>query len=367
MTFASRGGRVATLRPAVVFKGVLLPAGESHLMPNTPTVYVTRKIPEVGLDRLREQHEVVVWDGILPPETDHIKSRLASLDADGLVCLVSDEIDADVLDASSDLSVVSTFSVGYDHIDVAAAADRGIAVGHTPGVLTETTADLTWALLLACARRTVESHAYVEADEWQAWGPRLLTGPDVHDATLGIVGLGKIGTAVARRGSGFGMDVLYTGPNRKPDHEAALAEAGVDATFVDREELLADSDFVSLHVPLTEGTRGFIGTDELQRMRDEASLINTSRGGGIDTDALDTALERGWIARAGLDVTDPEPLPGDHPLLRHAPERLVVTPHIGSASVGTRNRIAEMAAANVEAGIDGRDLPNSALRDAGLE
>jgi len=282
-------------------------------------------------------------------------------------CLVSDEIDADVLDASSDLSVVSTFSVGYDHIDVAAAADRGIAVGHTPGVLTETTADLTWALLLACARRTVESHAYVEADEWEAWGPRLLTGPDVHDATLGIVGLGKIGTAVARRGSGFGTDVLYTGPNRKPDHEAELAEAGVDATFVDREELLADSDFVSLHVPLTEGTRGFIGTDELQRMRDEAILINTSRGGVIDTDALDTALERGWIARAGLDVTDPEPLPGDHPLLRHAPERLVVTPHIGSASVGTRNRIAEMAAANVEAGIDGRDLPNSVLRDAGLE
>jgi glyoxylate reductase len=262
---------------------------------------------------------------------------------------------------------VSTFSVGYDHVDVAAAADRGIAVGHTPGVLTETTADLAWALLLTCARRTVEGHAYVDADEWEVWGPTLLTGADVHDATLGIVGLGKIGTAVAERSAGFGMEVLYTGPTRKPDHEADLAEVGVDATFVDRGELLARSDVVSLHVPLTEDTAGYIGEDELRRMDDDAILLNTSRGGVVDTDALDAALDRGWIARAGLDVTDPEPLPADHPLLRHAPERLVVTPHIGSATVGTRGRMAEMAAANVEAGIEGRDLPHSALRDAGVE
>jgi glyoxylate reductase len=163
------------------------------------------------------------------------------------------------------------------------------------------------------------------------------------------------------------VDVLYTGPDRKPDREAELAEVGVDATYVDREALLADSDAVSLHVPLTEATQGWIGEDELRLMGEEAILLNTSRGGVVDTDALDTALERGWIGRAGLDVTDPEPLPADHSLLRHAPERLVVTPHIGSASVGTRDRMAEMAAANVEAGIEGRDLPNSALRDAGLE
>lgn len=336
-------------------------------MSETPTVYVTRKLPEVGLDRLRERYEVVVWEETLPPSKSHIREQLSALDAEGLVCLLSDDVDADVLDASPDLSVVSTFSVGYDHIDVAAAAEREVAVGHTPGVLTKTTADLAWALLLSCARRTVEGHDYVEADEWEAWGPTLLTGADVHDATLGIVGLGKIGTAVARRGAGFGMDVLYTGRSRKPDREAELAEAGVDATFVDREELLADSDFVSLHVPLVADTRGYIGADELRRMSDDAILVNTSRGAVVDTDALDTALERGWISRAGLDVTDPEPLPADHPILRHAPERLVVTPHVGSASVGTRNEMSEMTAANVEAGIEGQELPHSALRDAGLE
>jgi glyoxylate reductase len=336
-------------------------------MADTPTVYVTREIPEVGLDALREQYDVVVRKAKLPPEPEEIRAQLAEFDAEGLICLLSDKVDADVLDASPDLSVVSTFSVGYDHIDLAAATDRGIAVGHTPGVLTETTADLAWALLLSCARRTVEGHAYVEADEWEAWGPTLLTGANIHDTTLGIVGLGKIGTAVARRGAGFGMDVLYTGPNRKPDREAELAEVGVDATFVDRDEVVAGSDFLSLHVPLTDATEGLIGAEELRRMPEDAILINTSRGGVVDTDALDTALERGWISRAGLDVTDPEPLPADHPILRHAPERLVVTPHIGSASVGTRNRMAEMTAANVEAGIDGSDLPNSALRDAGME
>jgi glyoxylate reductase len=332
-----------------------------------PTVYVTRRIPDAGLDRLRGRYEVEVWNDKLPPEKGHIEDRLASLDAEGLVCLLSDDVDGDVLDASPDLSVVSTFSVGYDHVDLAAAAEREIAVGHTPGVLTETTADLTWALLLSCARRTVEAHAYVEADEWEVWGPTLLTGTDIHGATLGIVGLGKIGTAVARRTAGFGMDVVYTGPNRKPDREAELEDVGVDATFVDRERLLTDSDVISLHVPLTRATAGYIGEAELRRMDDDAILLNTSRGGVVDTDALDTALERGWIGRAGLDVTDPEPLPADHPLLRHAPERLVVTPHIGSASVGTRNRMAEMAAANVAAGIEGRALPHSALRDAGLE
>ncbi|MFD1599519.1 2-hydroxyacid dehydrogenase [Halobellus rarus] len=336
-------------------------------MTDTPTVYVTRRIPEVGLERLRDRYEVVVWEGKLPPAKAHIASRLEELDAEGLVCLLSDTIDAEVLDGSPDLSVVSTFSVGYDHIDLEAAAERGIAVGHTPGVLTETTADLAWALLTACARRTVEGHAYVEADEWETWGPTLLTGPDIHDAALGIVGLGNIGTATARRAAGFDMDVRYSGRSRKPDREAELAEVGVDATYVEREELLAESDFVSLHVPLVEATEDLIGEEELQQMSENAVLINTSRGGVVDTDALDTALEREWIARAGLDVTDPEPLPGDHPILRHAPERLVVTPHIGSASIGTRNRMAEMAAACTIAGIEGEPVPHSALGDAGLE
>ncbi|WP_144901439.1 2-hydroxyacid dehydrogenase [Halobellus captivus] len=336
-------------------------------MTGTPTVYVTRTIPEIGLDRLRERYEVAVWDGKLPPTKEHIVSMLAELDAAGLVCLLSDEIDAEVLDASPDLSVVSTFSVGYDHVHLAAAAERGIAVGHTPGVLAETTADLAWALLLTCARRTVEGHAHVAADEWETWGPRLLTGPDVHDATLGIVGLGEIGTATAKRAAGFEMDVRYSGRSPKPEREAELAEFGLDATYVDRDELLAESDFVSLHVPLVEETEGLIGSAELQRMSEDAILINTSRGEVVDTDALDTALAAGQIGRAGLDVTDPEPLPADHPLFRHAPERLVVTPHIGSASTGTRNRMAEMVAACTEAGIEGEPLPHSAIRDAGME
>ncbi|MGQ4555936.1 NAD(P)-dependent oxidoreductase [Halobellus sp. GM3] len=336
-------------------------------MSETPIVYVTREIPEVGLERLRERYEVVVWDEKLPPEKSHIETRLAELDAEGLVCLLSDDIDADVLAASPDLEAVCTFSVGYDHIDLAAAAERGIAVGHTPGVLTETTADLAWALLMTCARRTVEGHDYVEAGEWGTWGPRLLTGPDVHGATLGVVGLGNIGTAVARRAAGFEMDVLYTARSRKPEREGELAEFGVDASYVERDDLLAESDFVSLHVPLTAETAGLIGEDELRRMPDEAVLVNTSRGEVVDTDALDSALDEGWITRAGLDVTDPEPLPADHPIMRHAPERLVVTPHVGSASIGTRNRMAEMIAENLTAGIDGEPLPNSALRDAGLE
>jgi len=336
-------------------------------MSTTPTVYVTREIPGSGVERLREQYEVVVWDGTLPPEKTHIESKLRELDAEALVCMVSDEIDADVLDASPDLAVVSAFSVGYDHIDVEAAAERDIAVGHTPGVLTETTADLAWALLMAAARRTVEAHEYVAAGEWGAWDPALLMGADVHDATLGIVGLGSIGTATARRAAGFGMDVLYTGRNRKPEREDELAEVGVDATYVELDALLADSDFVSLHAPLLDETEGLIGEAELRQMSEDAVLVNTARGEIVDTDALDTALEEEWIGRAGLDVTDPEPLPADHDLMRHAPEKLVVTPHIGSSSIETRSRVAEMAAANVEAGIDGEDLPNSALRDAGLE
>ncbi|RLM57189.1 D-glycerate dehydrogenase [Halobellus sp. Atlit-31R] len=336
-------------------------------MAETPTVYVTREIPDAGVEQLREQYDVVVWDEKLPPEKSHVESRLRELDADGLLCMLSDEVDADVLDASPDLSVVSTFSVGYDHVDLEAAAERDIAVGHTPGVLTETTADLAWTLLMACARRTVEAHEYVEAGEWETWGPTLMMGADVHDATLGIVGLGSIGTATARRGAGFGMDVLYTGRQRKPEREAELEELGVEATYVELDELLAESDFVSLHVPLVEETEGLIGEAELQQMSEDAILVNTARGEVVDTDALDTALEEEWIARAGLDVTDPEPLPADHQLMRHAPEKLVVVPHIGSSSVATRSRIAEMAAANVEAGIEGEELPNSALGDAGLE
>jgi glyoxylate reductase len=336
-------------------------------MADDPTVYVTREIPEIGLENLREECTVNVWDGKLPPSKEHITETLADLEADALLCLLSDDTDGEVMDASPNLEVVSTFSVGYDHIDLQAAADRGLPVGHTPGVLTDTTADFAWALLMTAARRTVEGYEYVLDDEWETWGPRLLTGPDVSNATLGIIGLGNIGYGVAKRSAGFDMEVLYSDVQRWEEKEAELREQGVDITYAEQDEVLASSDFVSLHVPLMDATRHLISESELRTMREDAILVNNSRGPVIDTDALDTALEQGWIRAAALDVTDPEPMRADHPLLRHEPESLIVTPHIASASIQTRNKMAEMAAANVLAGVAGEPLPNSALEDAGIE
>jgi len=328
-----------------------------------PVVYVTREIPDVGLDRIGSETEMHVWDGKRPPGKDHIIEQLQKLGADGLLCLLTDETDAEVMDASPNLEVISTLSVGYDHVDIEAAIERDIAVGHTPGVLSDTTADFAWALLMTTARRTVEGSEYVLADEWETWGPKLLTGPDVSGATLGIVGLGSIGSTVARRTAGFDMEVLYTDSNRKQGVEERLAADGVDAQFVTKDELLKQSDFVTLHVPLTAQTRHFIGESELREMKESAVLVNTSRGPVVDGEALDRALEAGWIERAGLDVTEPEPLPGDHRLTRHVPERLVVTPHIASASIETRNEMARMAAENMLAGLSGEELPNSAVED----
>jgi Lactate dehydrogenase and related dehydrogenases len=328
-----------------------------------PVVYVTREIPEAGLELVEAETEMHLWDGKLPPEKDHIIERLKELEADGLLCLLTDETDGEVMDASPDLDVVSTFSVGYDHVDVDAAIERDLAVGHTPGVLSDTTADFAWAMLMTTARRTVEGSEYVLADEWETWGPKLLTGPDVSGATLGIVGLGNIGSVVAQRTAGFDMDVLYTDAEPQPDVEEDLAEYGVDAQFVSKDELLERSDFVTVHVPLMDATHHFISEDELRAMKDSAVLVNTSRGPVVDTEALDKALENDWIERAGLDVTDPEPLPGDHDITRHVPEKLVVTPHIASASIQTRDKMATMAAKNLLAGLRGEELPNSAVAD----
>jgi len=328
-----------------------------------PVVYVTREIPQAGLDLIEPETEMHVWDGKLPPGKDHIIERLEELEADGLLCLLTDETDGEVMDASPNLDVVSTFSVGYDHVDVDAAIERDIAVGHTPGVLSDTTADFAWALLMTTARRTVEGNDYVLADEWETWGPKLLTGPDVSNATLGIVGLGNIGSTVAQRAAGFDMDVLYTDAKPQPDIEEDLEEYGVDAQFVDKDELLERSDFVTLHVPLMDATHHWIGEEELRAMKDSAVLVNTSRGPVVDTEALDKALEEDWIERAGLDVTDPEPLPADHEITRHVPEKLVVTPHIASASIQTRDKMATMAAKNLLAGLRGEELPNSAVTD----
>lgn len=311
-------------------------------------MFVTRDLPGPALDRLREVARVDVWPGELPPPYGELGARTVA--AEGLISLLTDRIDAALIERAPKLRVISNYAVGYDNIDLAAAASRGIAVGNTPRVLTETTADLAFALLLAAARRITEGDRYVREGRWQTWGPATLLGHDVHGATLGIIGFGAIARAVARRADGFGMKVVYT----------ARHEAGdTDATRLELDELLRQSDFVSLHVPLKDETRQMIGERELRRLKRTAVLVNTARGPIVDSLALARALEHGWIAGAALDVTDPEPLPAGHPLMR-APN-LVLVPHIGSASHATRERMASMAVDNCIAGLRGEPLPHGVV------
>ena len=316
-----------------------------------PRVFVTRIIPEPGLQPVTDQTEADVWPDELPPPRVELLRRVAGVD--GLLSLLTDTVDDELLDAAGpSLRVVSNFAVGFDNIDVAACTRRGIPVGNTPGVLTETTADLAFALLMAAARRIPEGYDHVRAGRWKTWGPMLLLGQDVHGATLGIVGFGRIGREMARRAAGFDMRVLYHDVNRaSPDDEQRL-----NARAVEMDELLAKSDFVSLHTNLTPETRRMVDAQAFGRMRRTAILINTSRGPVVDHDALVVALRDGVIGGAALDVTDPEPLPADHPLLGLA--NCLVVPHIASASVATRGRMAAMAAANLFAGLRAERLPN---------
>ncbi|WP_459940529.1 2-hydroxyacid dehydrogenase [Deferrisoma palaeochoriense] len=319
--------------------------------PDVNRVFVTRRIPREALDLLNPACAVDLWDDDLPPPKEVLRERVRG--AAGLLCLLTDPVDGALLDAAGPgLRVVSQMAVGVDNIDLAACTRRGIPVGHTPGVLTETTADLAVALLLAAARRLPEAQAAVRAGEWTAWKPLWLAGRDVHGATVGIVGLGRIGQAVARRLRGFGCRLLYTGPREVPE----ARELG--ARYVDLDTLLAESDFVTLHCPLTPRTRHLIDAATLARMKPTAILVNASRGAVVDTGALHEALAAGRIAGAALDVTDPEPLPPDHPLL--ALPNCLVLPHIGSASVATRTRMAVMAAENLLAGLRGEPLPHCA-------
>ena len=301
-------------------------------------VFVTRFLPGPALDRLRESHAVEVWPDRLPPTPEQLRARAAG--AEGLLCLLTDRVDATLLDAAPRLRAVANYAVGTDNIDLDACRARGIAVGNTPDVLTEATADLAFALLLACARRVVEGAAEVHAGDWVTWEPNRGIGADVSGATLGIVGLGRIGSAVARRAEGFGMEVVHTGRS-----------GGVAL-----EELLERSDFVSVHCPLTPGTHGLIDAAALARMKPTAILVNTARGPIVDHAALLDALATGQISGAALDVTDPEPLPADHPLLG-APNLLVV-PHIGSATHATRAKMTELAVGNLLAALDGRPMPH---------
>jgi glyoxylate reductase len=311
-------------------------------------VYVTRHLPEAAWNRLVETCDVEIWDEEFPPPYHTLLAKVA--DKEGLLCLLTDKIDANLMDAAPHLKVISQVAVGYDNIDVAAATARGILVGNTPGVLTDATADFAFTLLMAAARRVVEGMDYVRAGQWQTWGLTLLLGQEVHGATLGIVGLGRIGQALAKRAAGFDMRILYHNRRRLPEMEAAL---GVE--YVDFETLLRESDFISLHVNLTDETRGLVGAEALAKMKETAVLINTARGPVVDTDALYDALKNGQIAYAALDVTDPEPLPADHKLLTLP--NLIVAPHIASATITSRTKMSLMAVDNLLAGVNGEALP----------
>lgn len=313
-----------------------------------PAVFVTRHMPDAGMQRVLEACAADIWPDELPPPYDQLVER--SRGKLGVLTMVTDRIDAAFMDAvGPQLRVISQMAVGVDNIDVAAARQRGILVGHTPGVLTDATADLAFALLLATARRVVEAAEYVKAGRWKTWGPKMLLGADVAGATLGIIGLGRIGRAVARRASGFDMRLLAYGP-RLTDAEAASA----GARRVDLPDLLRESDFVSLHLPLRPETRGLINRETLALMKPSAILINTARGPIVDQAALYAALRDGVIAAAGLDVTDPEPLPLDDRLLTLP--NVVILPHIGSASLRARDQMAQIAADNLIAGVTGAPL-----------
>lgn len=315
-----------------------------------PRVFVTRIIPEKGLELINEVADADVWQEETPPPYDLLLAK--AQEAAGLVTLLTDRIDAHLIQSAGEqLQVISQMAVGYDNIDVAAATARGIPVGHTPGVLTDTTADFAFTMLLAAARRIVEGVAYVRKGRWHTWGPTLLMGSDVHRATLGLVGFGRIGQAMARRAAGFEMRILFHDPSTPP---AVARRLSAEAVTLD--DLLREADFVSLHVPLTGATHHLIGARDLELMKPSAILINTARGSVVDPHALYQALSTGEIAYAALDVTEPEPIEPDDPLLDL--DNCIVVPHIASSSRATRTKMATMAAANLAAGLRGEPLPH---------
>jgi len=315
-----------------------------------PRVYVSREIFPEAMEKIRTVTDTEVWPDVFPPSYEVLLEKTRQ--ADGLLCMLSDRVDSKLIEQCPNLKVISTMAVGYDNIDIAAATDRGIRVGNTPGVLTETTADLIFSLLLAAARRIVESDNYVRKGNWKTWGPMILLGQDIHHATIGIIGMGRIGTEVARRARGFNMKILYYSRTRKsPEKEAEL---GLE--FVDQmPELLSRSDFISLNVPLTPETKGLIGAQEFAMMKSTAVFVNASRGAVVDQRSLYDALSNGTIFSAGIDVMVVEPIPMDDPLLNLP--NLVIAPHIGSASFNTRKQMSFMAADNLLAGLRGENPP----------
>lgn len=315
-----------------------------------PVVYVTRELPGKALEMIHERFDAEVWREYGPPPKHVIVEKVRN--ADALVPLLSDKIDAEIFNAGPNLKIIAQMAVGFDNIDVNEATKRGICVTNTPEVLTETTADFAFALMMAAARRVAEADKYVRAGQWiVGWHPSMMLGRDVNGATLGIVGAGRIGSAVARRARGFAMRILYCDVASRPDLEKeALAKR------VDLDTLLKESDYVSLHVALTKETHHLVNEERLRLMKKTAYLINTSRGPVVDEEALFRALSQGWIAGAALDVFEQEPTAFQNPLLRL--NNIVVAPHISSASEQTRAKMAEMAATNVISFFEGRKPPN---------
>jgi len=323
-----------------------------------PRVFVTRIIPEEGLEMVRSVSEAEVWPGELPPPYEVLVQKIVSVD--GLLCLLTDKIDRNLIAAAGEsLKVISQMAVGYDNIDIPAATERGIPVGNTPGVLTDATADFAWALLMAAARRVVEADKFTREGRWKTWGPTLLLGPDIAGATLGIVGLGRIGQAVVQRAQGFKMRIIYHDIQRHTDIEETM---GVE--FASFDSLLQESDFVSIHTVLLAETHHLFGEKQFDLMKPSGILINTARGPIVDPIALHSALHKGKIAYAALDVTESEPIHPDDPLLEL--ENIIITPHIASASKQARTKMATMAAENLIAGLKGEDLPNCVNPEAVL-
>ncbi|MCS7087970.1 MAG: D-glycerate dehydrogenase [Thermoflexales bacterium] len=310
-----------------------------------PLVFVTRRIPEPALNLLREHVALSLWDELKPVPRDVLLREVAH--AEGLITMLSDRVDAELLNAAPRLRVVANMAVGYDNIDLHALTEHGVVVTNTPDVLTEATADMAWALLLAAARRVVEGHKVVESGRWETWHPFYMLGQEVHGATLGVVGAGRIGAAVMRRGLAFHMRLQYYSRRRVPQLEAALG-----ATYCALDDLLRTSDFVVVTVPLTEETRGMFGAREFALMKDTAVFVNVARGGVVKEAELVEALRRGRPWAAGLDVFAVEPTPPNNPLL--SLPNVVATPHVGSATLRTRTAMAVLAARNVIAVLSGQ-------------
>jgi glyoxylate reductase len=319
-------------------------------MSKKPKVYVTREMPERGLEIIKEKFDAEVWHDYAPPPKKLIIDKAAKVDA--LATLLSDKIDAEVFDAAPNLKIVAQMAVGFDNVDVAEATKRGIYVTNTPRVLTETTADFAWALLMAVTRRVVEADKYVRSGQWKVgWHPMMLQGRDIYGATLGIVGLGRIGCAIALRAKGFNMKVLYHDVVRRPDYEKQY-----DLKFTDVDTIFKTADFITINTPLTKETHHLVDEKKLRMMKKTAYIVNNARGPIVDQKALYKALKEGWIAGAALDVFEEEPTPVDNPLLKL--DNIVVAPHISSASFETRAKMAEMVAENLIAFFEGKTPPN---------